>query len=63
MNKDKVRRVLKGLGLATLVAGIGLVSGGCKKEGSASCGKSSCGSKDAGTEKSSTSCGKGSCGT
>lgn len=62
MKKEKIKKVIKGLGIAGLAAGIGLMSMGCKKD-SSSCGKGSCGGNKTSTEKSSSSCGKGSCGT
>ena len=63
MNKDRIKRVLSGIGIAGLVASVGITMGACKK-GSSSCGKGSCSGKDkAGTEEvKSGSCGKGSCG-
>ena len=62
MNKDSIKRILSGIGIAGLVASVGITMSACKKAGS--CGKGSCGSKDkASTEETqSGSCGKGSCG-
>ena len=62
MSKEKIRKALKNIGLAGIIAGIGLISSGCNNKASASCGKGFCGSKSSSVEKSTSSCGKGSCG-
>jgi hypothetical protein len=56
VDKDRIRKVLKGVTVAGLAAGVMLATTGCK---SMSCGKGSCGGKQ--TEEGSGSCGKGSC--
>jgi radical SAM modification target selenobiotic family peptide len=61
MNKDKIKKALKGLGIAGLVASVGLMTVGCKKAADAPAGN------DAAPETKSEdgakgSCGKGSCG-
>jgi len=60
MQKRKIKKTLAGLGIAGLVASVGLMTSGCKEKSGTSCGKGSCGSEK-GTEQSG-SCGKGSCG-
>lgn len=62
MDKKKIKKVLSGLGIATLVAGMGLFSTGCNAANSSgSCGNGSGGSKE--VEEGKASCGKGSCGS
>ena len=54
MNKERIRKSLKGLAIAGLAAGVGLGLAGCK---TGSCGPGSCGSKSGMSEKG--SCGQG----
>ena len=65
MKKGKLKKVLAGVGIAGLVASMGITMGACKKAGG-SCGKGSCGQKTMekpeGGEKGSCGGGKGSCG-
>jgi len=52
--KAKVRKVLKGLQTAALIAGIGAYCSGCKS----SCGKGSCSGGTSGAKQSQSSCSK-----
>ena len=64
MNKDKIRKILSGIGIAGLVASVGVTMGACKKA-QGSCGKGSCSGKNkpaAEEMMEGGSCGKGSCG-
>lgn len=63
MNKDSIKKILSGIGIAGLVASVGVTMSACKKAGS--CGKGSCSGKNkpaAEEMMESGSCGKGSCG-
>ncbi len=66
MDKKKIKKVMTGLTLSGLVAGLGAMSAGCSSTscGKSSCGEGSCGSagQDKTEDKAQTSCGKGSCG-
>ncbi|MFW5871087.1 MAG: hypothetical protein ACOCVH_01225 [Verrucomicrobiota bacterium] len=60
--KKHVKTTLKGVALASLAAGIGIGTCGCRT-GKSSCGKGSCGNGSCGDKhgEAKSSCGNGSC--
>ena len=75
MDKEKIKKVLTGVGVAGLISSVSLFSFGCSSEKSgdtekadkeaeakASCGQGSCGQDSTKVDTTGTSCGQGSCG-